>query len=797
MNRPPPNSTARKARVQVPEALGGARLDKVLAQLVPELSRREARKVLAMGAVTIGKKRVRIASWEVRTGDEIALTWHPDVLVPEHFALEIVYQDAAIAIVSKPAGQLSQGSELGDVGSLQYALMRHFGQHVRLMHRLDKGASGLLVAGLGPDATAFLTPQFRAHALERRYLALTVGTPAEGRCSVPIVIAGRDARAARPGEDGLPAGTDVTLDATVTDRDNNLLKVEFFDGATKLGEKTASPFTQVVKTPATGDHAFRVVATDRTSMVGWATVNFAVREFVADRIDQIDDTADEGAGLNQIAYNNTWNLAQGNVNDPRFKNNDHYSDVRNAYFEVRFTGVKIEVFATVASHHGSGVATIDGGTEYTVSYKAPQRKEQALVWSSPILPNREHVLRIRVAGNGVVTADRFDVHVSTKPDVDRATIKKVTATLTGLAVEVEDAGTSVVDPSSAKLLVDAASVTATVVKAASTTTLTHASAAAFQPGSTHTVKVDGKYLSGASFTVESSFTLPKPFFPLTGLGEPSSTAGNWGFRQIWNAGRADALVSAVDLALQASRTGFTGKIHDTTVPSINFAETTNPGTGGFIPDNLPLPAEAQGLTENDFVIVGRAKVRMPQGGDWTIGVHSDEGFALRFIGAPFASVSGNGERDDNFPEYIAFQTNTGDSNTRGILRGLTAGDYEIEFISWERVGPAFFEVYAAPGAFQEDAETDRWQLIGGPGGLQIIASGPKLTAIGLSKANDRLTIDFLSPQPAGPHQLQESTDFKTWQAVSTATFQKTDGNNVRASVIGVTATARFYRLVLP
>ncbi len=597
--------------------------------------------------------------------------------------------------------------------------------------------------------------------------------------------------------DVIPAGTDVTLDATVTDRDNNLLKVEFFDGATKLGEKTASPFTQVVKTPATGDHAFRVVATDRTSMVGWATVNFAVREFVADRIDQIDDTADEGAGLNQIAYNNTWNLAQGNVNDPRFKNNDHYSDVRNAYFEVRFTGVKIEVFATVASHHGSGVATIDGGTEYTVSYKAPQRKEQALVWSSPILPNREHVLRIRVAGNGVVTADRFDVHVSTKPDVDRATIKKVTATLTGLAVEVEDAGTSVVDPSSAKLLVDAASVTATVVKAASTTTLTHASAAAFQPGSTHTVKVDGKYLSGASFTVESSFTLPKPFFPLTGLGEPSSTAGNWGFRQIWNAGRADALVSAVDLALQASRTGFTGKIHDTTVPSINFAETTNPGTGGFIPDNLPLPAEAQGLTENDFVIVGRAKVRMPQGGDWTIGVHSDEGFALRFIGAPFASVSGNGERDDNFPEYIAFQTNTGDSNTRGILRGLTAGDYEIEFISWERVGPAFFEVYAAPGAFQEDAETDRWQLIGGPGGLQIIASGPKLTAIGLSKANDRLTIDFLSPQPAGPHQLQESTDFKTWQAVSTATFQKTDGNNVRASVTGVTATARFYRLVLP
>ena len=193
--------------------------------------------------------------------------------------------------------------------------------------------------------------------------------------------------------DVIPFGTDVTFDTRVTDQDNNLLKVEFFDGTTKLGEKAASPFTQVVKAPARGDHAFRVVATDRAGMVGWSTVNFTVREFVADRIDQIDDTADEGPGLNQIAYTGTWNPAPGNANDPRFKNNDHYSNTRDAYFEVKFKGVKIDVFATVASHHGSGVATIDGGTEYTVSYKTPQRAEQVLVWSSPILPNREHVLR--------------------------------------------------------------------------------------------------------------------------------------------------------------------------------------------------------------------------------------------------------------------------------------------------------------------------------------------------------------------------------------------------------------------
>src|SRR5204863_7852960 len=131
----------------------------------------------------------------------------------------------------------------------------------------------------------------------------------------------------------------------------------------------------------------------------------------------------------------------------------------------------------------------------------------------------------------------------------------------------------------------------------------------------------------------------------------------------------------VGIALQATQAGFAGKIQDVAVPFINFAKTAEPGGGGLIPDDQPLPAEQQGLTDSDFVIVARATVKIPRSGDWTIGVHSDEGFALRFIGAPFASVSGNGERDDNFPEFMAVPVNTGDSSTRGILQGVAAGTY--------------------------------------------------------------------------------------------------------------------------
>jgi len=194
--------------------------------------------------------------------------------------------------------------------------------------------------------------------------------------------------------------------------------------------------------------------------------------------------------------------------------------------------------------------------------------------------------------------------------------------------------------------------------------------------------------------------------------------------------------------------------------------------------------------------VARAKVKIPRSGDWTIGVHSDEGFGLRFIGAPFDSVSGAGQRDDNFPEFMVAQNNTGDSNTRGILKNIAAGTYEIEFISWERVGAAFYEVYAAEGAFADDAETDQWLLIGAPGGLEIV-TGASLSVVGIRKDNALVTIDFISPNPDGQHQLQESTDLRTWQPVTGATFQKTAGAGVRASLSSVTGDRRFYRLALP
>ena len=190
-----------------------------------------------------------------------------------------------------------------------------------------------------------------------------------------------------------------------------------------------------------------------------------------------------------------------------------------------------------------------------------------------------------------------------------------------------------------------------------------------------------------------------------------------------------------------------------------------------------------------------AKVKIPRAGDWTIGVHTDEGFALRFIGAPFESVSGGAERDADFPEFMVAPNNTTDSNARGVLKDLQPGTYDIEFISWERVGAAYYEIYAAEGAFTEDAETDQWQLIGAAGGLEIV-TGLNLRVASITRQNTAITLDFTSPNPEGQHQIEQSSDLKSWQTVAGATFQKT-GTGLRATLSGVTDSKNFYRVALP
>jgi hypothetical protein len=597
--------------------------------------------------------------------------------------------------------------------------------------------------------------------------------------------------------DTVPFGSDFSLLATVTDKDSNLTKVEFFDGKTKLGETNRAPFAVSLKSLSLGDHALRVVATDATGLKAFDTVEVSVREVVPGKVIQIDDTRDRGTNINQIRYVGTWNVGQGNANDPRYLNADRYSDSSSAYYEVRFVGVKIDIFATVASHHGTAAAVIDGGTRYVINYKAAQRGEQKLIWSSPLLPNREHVLRVSVLGTGVITADRFDVTQSDTPSSDRATVKRWETDLNRFTVVLEDLGTSRVDTNTVALRIDGATVPISVSRSGALTTVIHTPAIPFTPGATRPFRIEAKDLLGNLIGTEASFTVPAPPFPLAGLGAPAGSAGRWGLRQVWGGGRADAVVTAVEIARAAAAPGFTGRVHDGDSPVLNF-RFSGGGSGGLIPDDLPFPAEDAGLVAGDWITIARGRVRIPRTGDWTIGIHSDDGFALRFVGHPFSSVSGGGSIDGEFPEYVSFPVGTADSNTRAVLKGVKAGDYGVEFLHFQRAGGAAAEVYAAEGEFANDADTDAWALIGSPGGLDLVAEetpppGPfRLGRPAL--AGNRLSLEFESPLPAARHALEETEDLRSWRPSPSAAFTPTTGRGMRVSVDAAAGTARFYRV---
>lgn len=225
---------ARRVAVVVPPALAGQRLDKALAALVDDVSRGKARKLIGAGAVYLGEQRCRVASRAVEAGDHLLATWHHAVEARSAAPLRVLYEDDDIVVVSKPAGQHVQGTELGDAGTLTRALQKRYGDDVRLMHRIDAGASGVLVAARHKKASGALTPQFREHTIGRRYLAITDSRPPDGPCERPLVKDGRTMRVARDSEDGLAARTEVLVLRSQTDQPTGpvLVEARLFTGRT-------------------------------------------------------------------------------------------------------------------------------------------------------------------------------------------------------------------------------------------------------------------------------------------------------------------------------------------------------------------------------------------------------------------------------------------------------------------------------------------------------------------------------------------------------------------------------------
>jgi 23S rRNA pseudouridine1911/1915/1917 synthase len=143
--------------------------------------------LIALGTITVGGASVKPA-YRLHSGEEVRGKIpepEPTLLEPEPIPLRIVYEDETLIVVDKPAGLVVHPAPGHSTGTLVHALLHHCHdlsgvggvRRPGIVHRLDRGTSGLLVAAKNDRAHRHLSSQFRAHSVEREYLALVRGSP--------------------------------------------------------------------------------------------------------------------------------------------------------------------------------------------------------------------------------------------------------------------------------------------------------------------------------------------------------------------------------------------------------------------------------------------------------------------------------------------------------------------------------------------------------------------------------------------------------------------------------------------
>ena len=179
-------------RFLIGESEAGERLDRALAA-VAGVARAQARRWIDEGRVRLDGRTVRTAR-RVAMGEELEAN-PPDpvrlALVPEPIPLDVLYEDAELIVIDKPPGLVVHPAPGHPRGTLVHALLHHCGDlagiggvlRPGIVHRLDRGTSGVLVAAKNDAAHRHLAEQFREHTVERLYLAVVRGVPgaAEGR----------------------------------------------------------------------------------------------------------------------------------------------------------------------------------------------------------------------------------------------------------------------------------------------------------------------------------------------------------------------------------------------------------------------------------------------------------------------------------------------------------------------------------------------------------------------------------------------------------------------------------------
>lgn len=167
----------------------GTRLDRWLADRLPEISRSRLQALIEQGALSLGGVAVTDSSRKVRSDEDFALLVPPAAAatpLAQDLDLVVVYEDEDLLVIDKPVGLVVHPAPGNADRTLVNALLHHCGDSLSgiggvrrpgIVHRIDKDTSGLLVVAKNDRAHHGLAAQFAEHNIERSYLAVCYGVP--------------------------------------------------------------------------------------------------------------------------------------------------------------------------------------------------------------------------------------------------------------------------------------------------------------------------------------------------------------------------------------------------------------------------------------------------------------------------------------------------------------------------------------------------------------------------------------------------------------------------------------------
>ena len=174
------------------------RLDLFLAEQLPELTRSQLKRLIEQEQVLVDSHPAKVGE-KLKGGETICITFpalRATEVVAQDLPLQILYEDAHLIVINKPAGLVVHPAPGHSEGTLVNALLHHcqdlagIGGELRpgIVHRLDKDTSGVMMATKDDQAHLRLAEQFQVHSITRRYVALVHGLlPKDvGRVDCPI-----------------------------------------------------------------------------------------------------------------------------------------------------------------------------------------------------------------------------------------------------------------------------------------------------------------------------------------------------------------------------------------------------------------------------------------------------------------------------------------------------------------------------------------------------------------------------------------------------------------------------------